>query len=272
MELESGIVDRLDTLRYESPKEALTLAESVLTSKRIPPEIAPGFFGAYGSTLRMLGDLEGAKRAIEWGLHLAKGDTFMNGRLHLRLAYVQADRLDHPKAIDLAKRATAEFHLAGAEDWAAISLCDRGRWTQGMGRADQAIEIFEASLDQLGADTPELWRIANYVGIAVSQESMGRPEEGIEWLEKLEGASLSPWHERRVAWAEARLLTSLGEFLRAQELFEDIIVFFEGKNEVDVFMARLELAETFLKAGSAREGRALVRDVAQKIPRLFAAR
>ena len=269
MEITTDLSDRIDALRYESPTEAHKLALDSLAVGSIPPELAPGIHGALGSVLRMLNDFTGAERAIHWGLHLVKDDPFVEGRLYQRLASVRGNLFDFPSAIQYIKRAATCFELSESEHWKTSTIFAHGRLLCESGRWDEGLDLFHEAHDRFDPQTPEAWRGAVMGLTALAYDGIGKPEEGLAWLNRSREYKLSPWLEIRRTWTEARLRTSVQDFKEAQRLFHKIINFFEGVNNIEHRLAQIELAKCHLADGETDVSQALLHDLQQKLPLLI---
>lgn len=272
MEITPDVIDRIDTLRYESPTEAYAFALDLFSSGPMPTELAPGIHGAFGSVLRMLNDLSGAERAIQWGLHLTLDDSFTEGRLYQRLSYVRGDRSDFSNAAQFSKQAVACFELSGSEDWKTIAVFDQGRLLCQDDRWAEGLDLLQKAHHNFSPDAPEEFKTSVLVQTALAYDGLGKPEEGLSWLRRSKEHQLSPWLEIRRTWTEARLRSSVEDFTIAQALYRQIIDFFKGVNNTELALAQLDLAKCHLLNGEREEGKVLLHDLQRSIPRLAQAR
>lgn len=266
MEITPAVIDRIDSLRYESPSAAHQLALDALSASQIPPEIAPGIFGALGSVLRMQDDFIGAERSIQWGLHLVKDDLFTEGRLYQRLSSVRGNRFDFANATQFSKKAAACFELTGADHWKTTTIFDQGRLLCESDRWEEGLDLLQEAHERFGPEAAEPWIGSTLGQTALAYDGVGRPEEGLVWLKRAKGYELSPWLAIRQTWTEARLRTSVEDFAQARELFRQIIDFFDGVNHIELALAQVELAQCELLSGNAEESRAMLHDLRRSIP------
>jgi tetratricopeptide (TPR) repeat protein len=268
MEVTPECIGRIDTLRYESPTEAHQLVLDVLNTGKIPPEITPGLFGVYSSVLRMLNDHTGAERAAQWGLQRVHEDPFTEGRLYQRLTAIREERLDFPAAIQFSKNSAACFQLAEAPSWATLALFDQGRILTECDRWSEGLDLLQEAHARFDEDAPQEWRASVLSQTALALDGVDKPEEGLKWLKRSKEYILSPWLAIRQTWTEARLRTSLEDFTEAQELYAQVVEFFDGVNDIETTLAQVNLVQCYLLAGQVDDGQALMHDICRAIPAL----
>lgn len=189
-------LEYLDALRYDSPRDASRLTETVvrelLSTLDCEVEERLTFFcralGIFGSAHRILGHYPTAARAQRMALVLARqhGLTMTVADLLQRSAYVLADHGEYQRALVILREALEIYFDHESAIGVGRVLYDRGYVFNYLGEHEAAITSLQRSLDYLQGESPLVRRnrLAAYLSLSCAYEELEDPDAAERWLKE----------------------------------------------------------------------------------------
>ncbi len=260
-------LERLDTLRYERPKDAAKIAAGVVTIllPLVPAdrEEIIGFackaIGIYASGHRQSLGFETAAAAIVMGLRLAgrHGLELARAELMQRGAYVLSDHGEFDRALLLLYEAHVTYSDHKSEIGVAKTIVERATMFGHKGRHSKALDLFKDAFNRLPTDADaERYRMAAMDGITISYRKLGDLESAEEWLRE----AIETYGETgdvmwgKIIWQAAVIAYEKHNHTRAERLLAKTRDIFEEKgNPIQAGLAALDHASVLLAQGKQQE-------------------
>ncbi len=237
----------LDDLRYENPCVAL---QRLLEPEWIPPRFAAAYLGVCGSTLRMLVQLEDARRCLRVAEYLASrdGDSTMEARLLQRQAAVLAVAGHFEVALEMAERATGIYDCLGDTLGLSKAIHDQGHYLFHLAEYKRAIIAHRRALRYL--DDP-VYRIAALHALGFCYYEVGDLSSAMRYLDRAQGrleAAPSSFLGN-ILWLKGTIQVDLGRFREAEKSLVAAVAVLKRVDPVDAALLALQVVRVQLLQG-----------------------
>ncbi len=244
-ELEARL-EVIDDLRWESPLDALDLAESACYLAA--PGQVPHFLAAAVACFRLLHQYSAATRCVARAADLARAadDRLALGVLRQKCVYLY-DALGAPEiALDLAQEAYELFSRIADDRRMGEALIDQAFcWFQL--KQFPACLLALADAERHGPALGIRYRVARLKMQGNALAELGRPEEALERIHlavaEAEGCG-SNWLKAKLLWAEGKARGPAGT-AQLEQAVQLLLV----PLPIDALLAALDLARAHLSAG-----------------------
>ena len=265
---------RLRRLVLSEPQAAF--AQSKVALRLVDPRLRPRVLGILGTSLRVLGDLDGALRVLEVADTEARSckDYWAAGDALQRQAAVFEYQGELERALRLASEAQAVYASLGDLRSMGRATVDRAAFLAQLDRPRESILAYKGALKLLPRQE-HANRFAAFVGLARTYANCGHRREALDWARAATHHSaglgemlLASGRELHglLAFQEGRLSEASGAFREATEIYRSKGAF------LDCAFATVWLCICLLEAGQPEEVESLAVASSQLIGHLKGSR
>jgi len=246
--IDVGEIDEIDELRWRSPAEAVRKAEAAMETAEASELLR--LLGVMGTALRMQSLLPEARRALGYGLRLARrlGDDWAVADLQRRLAYCYGNDADFRSALTLTDRALARFVRIPDLGKTGECLTDRGQWLYQMEDYRRSIRTSEAALELLPSEE-QRHRFTCELGIGYCWIALGRPRRATAAALSASAIPVEPALGAAAAFLAAELAEGRSEYESAQAHYLKAAEGYRDANHSEAALASIKALEMTLRAG-----------------------
>jgi tetratricopeptide (TPR) repeat protein len=267
-------LDHLDSLRYQRPREARRLVETLAT--HLLPALAAGearrvldcrALGILGSCQRLLGESLAAAWTLRKSLALARRYRLweVTAELLQRSAYVLSDHGQYRRALMLLREAL-EIHFDHQSAFGiAKTLVDRGILSGYIGADRDAIKLLARALRELpqrgSGKALERNREAIYHHLVLAHTALGELNVADRWLREAT-QTLGPGDRvrARLGWQRGKLLLARRAPDVAEVELRSALDIFDQHRDPDAQQVTFDLLRVLVASGRTREAGRLASD------------
>lgn len=258
------VLDGLRDHGAHGAQEAAKRAEALLLAQAQDPQVVVRCLGIWASSLRVLLELEQATVLLGRGIEVARhhGLLFELANLVQRASYVVAIRTgDAARGLLLADLAIVLFTELGEMADVGIALLARGYMQEHLGNEAVAIRCYSTALELYLPPEDIRNRFGALQALAVAYWQAGELEAAMAAAERaLERVPPGKDLVASFKWLAARLAASLGDWHRAERLYESVLASFSDQPGEAAF-ASAELVRVYLKQGRSARACAFARQM-----------
>ncbi len=259
-------LEYLDVLRYDKPKLAARLLETVALD--VIPDLACSqsrrldlqcrTIALFGDVHRLTADFPTASKAVSFALETARKHSLEKtiAIVLKRGAFLLSDHGQFEQALILLRERFEIYFDLGSNVDMGKTLVDRGIMLTNAGNLSAAVRVLARALELLPTMTPDLrsYYISTYSALAYGYEQMKDFDNAEKWLDEAiatfstEGGISQAkliWHQGRIAYARK-------DFPVAKHRLETALELFDERTSAEAGLVRLDLTRVLLASGQIR--------------------